>query len=126
VNVEHLEIADKVGVAFSNKDIAALRELYHDNAEIWHNYDGKSLPMSEALERAAVVFSSFDEVGLKNVRRHSIEKGFVQQHDYVFIDGDGEPLSIPVCQIVTVEAGKISRVEAYRDGAAVNSVPSSP
>jgi ketosteroid isomerase-like protein len=122
---EHLEIAEKVGVAFSNKDVVALRKLYHDDAEIWHNYDGKSLPMTEALERAAVVFTSFDEVSLMNVRRHSIENGFVQQHDYVFANNGGEPLSIPVCQVVTVKAGKISRVEAYRDGAAVNSVPPS-
>jgi ketosteroid isomerase-like protein len=124
MNIEYFEIAEKVSTAFSNKDIAALRELYHDNAVVWHNYDGENLAMEEALERVAAVFSSFDEVGVKNVRHHSIEGGYVQQHDYVFTHINGESLTIPCCQVVTVEAGKISRTEAYRDRSALNAAPS--
>jgi ketosteroid isomerase-like protein len=124
MNIEHLEIAEKVSSAFSNKDILALRELYHDDAEVWHNYDGESLAMQDALDRVATVFNSFDEVGVKNVRRHSIDGGYVQQHDYVFTDANGDSLSIPCCQVVTIVAGKITRTEAYRDSSTLNVAPS--
>ncbi len=124
MNKEPLEIAEEVSTAFTNKDITALRALYHDNAEVWHNYDNESLPMNEALDRASAVFSSFDEVSVQNARRHAIEGGYVQQHDYVFSQSNGDPLVIPCCLVVTVEDGKISRTEAYRDSSALNTAPS--
>lgn len=119
MDAELLEIAEKVSSAFSNKDIASLGEPYHDNAEVWHNYDGKSLSIQQAFERVVGVFNAFDQVGLRNVRLQQIETGYVQQHDYVFTR-DGETLAIPACQIVTVEDGKIRRTEAYLDRAPLN------
>lgn len=114
-----LEIAQEVAAAFSNKDVATLRTLYHDDAEVWHNYDNESLPMTQALDRAAAVFDSFDEVSVRNPRRHLIKGGYVQQHDYVFMKGGDDDLVIPCCLVVTVADGKISRTEAYRDSSAL-------
>jgi ketosteroid isomerase-like protein len=122
VSTENLEIAEKVGTAFANKDISALFEAYHDNAEIWHNYDDKTLTVQEAMERVEGVSNSFKEMAFTNVRRFATENGYVQQHDYTFTHVNGESLSFPGCQIVTVEAGKISRTEAYLDRAPLNAM----
>ncbi len=119
---ENLEIAEKASTAFSNKDASAIFEVYHDTAEIWHNYDNKTLTVQEAKERVESVSNSFKEMAFTNVRRFATEKGYVQQHDYAFTHVNGESLSFPGCQIVTVEDGKISRTEAYLDRAPLNAM----
>ena len=39
-NVDTLELADRFFAAIETGDVDVLRELYHPDAEIWHNTDG--------------------------------------------------------------------------------------
>ena len=115
-NTEHLAIAEKLSSAYVNKDIAALREIYHENAEIWYNFDDLSQPLEENFKRLDVFLGAFNEMAFKNIRRFATEKGFVQQHDLAGTHMNGESLNnCPACFIATVEAGKVTRLEEYID-----------
>jgi ketosteroid isomerase-like protein len=118
-NTEYLKIAEKWSSILPNKDMTVLREIYHENAETWHNYDRKNMTMQELAALVEVVFSSFSKLAIKNIRRSAIEKGFVQQHDIVGTHINGQSLNFSGCIVVTVEAGKISRLEEYIDPAPV-------
>lgn len=114
---EHLELAEKMSSFAADKNIAVVREIYHDNAEIWHNYDNKNLTVQEVVELVEVIFSSFSELAFKNIRRFALKNGFMQQHEIVGTHINGKSLNVPACVIVTVKADKISRLEEYIDPA---------
>jgi ketosteroid isomerase-like protein len=120
--MEHAELASKLGAFLAARDAALLREIYHDDAEIWHNHDNKSMTVQEVAELVEVVFSSFSELASTNIRVCGTEKGFVQQQDVVGTHINGGSLNFPACQIVTVQAGKISRLEEYFDPAPLSAL----
>lgn len=116
-NAEYQEVAEKWCSLLANKDSAILREIYHENAETWHNYDRKNMTMQEITELVGVIFSTFKEMSFQNIQRSFIENGFVQRHDIVGTHVNGAPLNIAACVFVTVKDGKISRLEEYIDPA---------
>ena len=113
---DHLEVAEKLSLAYTNRDITALREVYHEGAEIWHNFDDLSQGLEENFVRLKAFLDVFSNMTFKNIRRFATEKGFVQQHDLAGTHINGEPLnSCPACFVVTVEAGKVTRLDEYLD-----------
>jgi ketosteroid isomerase-like protein len=120
--MEHADIANKLGAFLSKKDATLLGEIYHQDAEIWHNHDNKSMTVQEVAELVGVVFSSFSELASTNIRLSATETGFVLQQDVVGTHVDGGSVNFPACQIVTVEAGKISRLEEYFDPAPLSAL----
>lgn len=120
--MEHAELAEKLGSFLSRKDPALLGEIYHDDAEIWHNHDNKSMTVQEVAGLVEVVFASFSELASKNVRLWATDTGFVQQQDVVGTHISGSSLNFPACQIATVKAGKISRLEEYVDPAPLSAL----
>lgn len=120
--MQHAELANKLGSFLSTKDASLLREIYHDDAEIWHNYDQKALTVLEVAELVATVFGSFRELASTNVRLLGTDTGFVQQQDVVATHVDGRSLTFPACQIVTVRADKIARLEEYFDPAPLHAM----
>lgn len=121
-NSEYQEIAEKWSSLLPNKDAEIISEIYHEDAETWHNYDRKNMSMEEISELVQVIFRSFENIGFTNIKRSITETGFVQQHDIVGTHVNGATLNVAACVVVTINDGKISRLEEYIDPAPVFSV----
>jgi hypothetical protein len=91
---EHRELAEKLGSFLASKDASLLHEIYHDDAQIWHNYDDKNMTVQEIVELVESVFSSFSELASENIWRSVTDKGFVQQHDIVGTHVNGGSLNV--------------------------------
>ena len=71
---------------------------------------------SDALAIAAAVFNATSELGYRNVRRHPIDGGFIQQHQLVGRLADGTQIPpVEICMVIKVRDGKLISVEEYFD-----------
>jgi uncharacterized protein len=112
-------LADRFMRAVENGDAEAIAACYAPDARIWHNNDGKEQGPVENLRVLRWV-----EERLKNRRyeitsRHAFPGGYVQQHILNGTLRDGTPFRMPACLVVTVDDGRIARLEEYLDSAHV-------
>jgi ketosteroid isomerase-like protein len=113
------DIADALFDAVSRYDHDAFEALVAPGAVRWLNFSGEEMPIHALRaiaerERAVTARSDFVRRGLM-----LCEEGFVLQ---MHIDGEtkgGTAFAFPVCLVVHVEDGKITRVEEYADSAQV-------
>lgn len=109
-------VAIKVADAISSRDVAKLDALYHPDVVIWHAATGQVVPRSEALAMSGAVFNATSELGYLHVRRHPIERGFIQQHQLVGRLADGRPIPpVEICMVIKIRDGKLISVEEYFD-----------
>jgi limonene-1,2-epoxide hydrolase len=109
-------IANQVADAIKSRDVAKLDELYHPDVVIWHAATGQVISRSDALAMSAAVFNATSELGYRNVRRHPIEGGFIQQHQLVGRLADGTQIPpVEICMIIKVRDGKLISTEEYFD-----------
>ena len=109
-------IAERIAQAMASRDVNKLDRLYHPDIVIWHAATGQVVSRSEALGLAAVVFSATSELGYRNVRRHPIEGGFIQQHQLVGRLADGTPTPpVEICMIIKLRDDQIIGAEEYFD-----------
>ena len=69
-------LADRIFKAIEAKDLVGIRSCYHDDATIWHNYDGHAQTVEEnlsLLQRLCGLASSlrYTEVDRKSTRLNS-------------------------------------------------------
>jgi len=112
---DHLEIAEKLCTALITGDIPALREIFHEDAKIWHNFDDITLTVEQYADRLGPFLGAFHEIDFKNSRRFATDTGFVQEHELAGTHVSGKFVSCPACLIVTIEAGKVTRLNDYID-----------
>ena len=109
-------IASKVAEAITSRDVAKLDDLYHPDIVIWHAATGQVVSRSDALAMSAAVFNATSELGYRNVRRHPIEGGFIQQHQLVGRRADGTPIpAVEICMIIKFRDDQLTSVEEYFD-----------
>lgn len=96
-------------------DEAAIRQVYRDDIEIWHNFTNKVISKDENIEmlmdlgrNGIKIRYTFDEqivVGNRGVRRHQVEATVA----------GGERVVLRVVMFATVENGQITRLDEYVD-----------
>lgn len=118
---EALQLADRFFGAIENNDTRTVEQIYAPDAIIWHNYDpldarenaqlGQSVPENIAFLTALPQAIS----GLKYEvwQQAPTATGFVRQHIVRGTTPDGYELSIPVCVVAEIRAGKISKFYEY-------------
>ena len=119
---DSLAVAERFFDAIEAGDIDTVRDIYHPNVVIWHNYDG--------LDRKETGDSRDDNLKIlaglpKRIAgahydiwyREATETGFVQQHVLRGTMPNGEPIAIPACIVCRVEEGRITRLDEYFDPA---------
>ena len=119
---EALEVGERLFGEIEAGDIETLREIYHPDVVIWHNSDG--------LERRERGQNREDNLALLSVLtkvvrdwkydvwfREATESGMVQQHTLRGRLPNGEELAIPVCIVLQIADGRITRLDEYIDSA---------
>jgi uncharacterized protein len=105
-----LALAGKLFAAIEANDTDALRdEVYAPDVIVWHNNDNHEQHIDENLTG-----KRYEEV-----RRQATSTGFVEQHVLRGTTKNGTELNVFACLVVTVENGRIARIDEYLDGNAV-------
>lgn len=112
----HSEIADKFSTAYPAADLETVREIFHPDATIWHNFDSCAQPLNENLAVIAAVAQSHT-VEYVDIRRHYFDGGLVQQHQVRGDSTTDQPWSAEACLVFYVTNGLVSRLEVYLDPA---------
>lgn len=108
------EVMDTLGDGLRTRNVAAIRALYADDVRIWHASTAVEQGKEENLAFLASIFTLVSELEYRDVQRHLIDGGVVQQHCVagVFLDGSSVP-DLHACVIVKLRDGQIARVEEY-------------
>ena len=119
---DSLEVAARFFDAIEAGDIETVRNIYHPDVIIWHNYDGVDRKETgdnrdDNLKVLAGLPKRIAGARYDVWYRESTETGFVQQHVLRGTMPNGQPIEIPACIICRVEEGRITRLDEYFDPA---------
>ena len=117
-----LAIADRFFAAIEAGDIAAVRELYATDAEIWHNTDGLVQTPDDNARTLGWITTNLRDVSYTKVKRSTTDDGFVQQHVLVATNRAGNRVEVPACIVTTIRDGRITRLDEYIDSASVAAI----
>ena len=112
-------IASEFFAAIERGDLDAVRELYSPEAEIWHNVTGKAQTREENLSLLRYFTGRVSELRYEVLAREVFQGGFVQRHILHGRLASGDLIAAPVCLVVYVSGGKITRLFEYLDPASV-------
>lgn len=108
-------IIDRFFDTMQSCDIATLRDCLTEDAIVWHSYDRVVMRVEDVVKAWEVMASNFAERGITDVRRQQTPGGYVQQHLFVVSLKDGTRKAWPVCIVVQIRDGKITRIDEYID-----------
>lgn len=112
-----LEVAERLMAAIQAGDVDAVRELYHPDVQVWHNFDQVCQTREENLRVLRWMVRRVKDRRYEEVRRFETPGGFAQQHVLRGIAPNGELLECPAAIFCTVEDGLITRLDEYLDSA---------
>jgi ketosteroid isomerase-like protein len=115
-------LADRFFAAIEAGDIAAVRDLYAPDAEIWHNTDGVVQGPDDNARTLSWIAANLRDVSYTEVRRSATDDGFVQQHVLVATNRAGDRVEVPACIVTRIADGRITRLDEYLDSAAVGAI----
>ena len=120
--MDPLGVAERFFAAIEAGDVDTVREIYHPDVVIWHNYDGLDRRESgDSREANLKVLAGLPEriAGAKYDvwYREATSTGFVQQHVLKGTMPNGQPIELPACIVCKVEEGWITRLDEYFDPA---------
>ena len=118
-----LDLARRFFAAIEQCDIPLLRELYNENAVIWHSFDPMesrfSRPAGQSVADNLALLQALPQLilELKYEAWHleRTETGFVQQHLVTGKTRDGSEVRFPVCVVCRVAGGRIDALYEYLD-----------
>jgi ketosteroid isomerase-like protein len=113
------EVADLFFRAIENSDLAALRQIYHDDIQVWHNFSGVSQSKADNIGALAAMGALRS---IKYVVQERIASGdrIAQRHHLCVETPAGKRFELPVAIFVTVRDRKIVRIDEYFDSAQLN------
>lgn len=114
-----LELARRFIAAIEAGDIEATRACLDPDAGIWHNFDDKTQTVDENLALLGWMMRHAEKRSYEITRLEEIAGGYLQQHILRITKPSGEELVMHACVVVTVEDGRILRIEEYLDPAPV-------
>ena len=111
-----LEVAKRFLQALNNNDADAVREVYHPQAHIWHNFhpDGYQ-SIDDNVKTLSWMHRKLPKLHYDLLRLEPLESGYLQQHVLRGEMEDGTAVALHACAICTVEGGRITRLEEYLD-----------
>ncbi|MEW2354143.1 nuclear transport factor 2 family protein [Spirillospora sp. NPDC029432] len=115
----HQELADRFIGAITAGDVDTLRSLYAPGALIWHNGPGEGggeeQGVEDNLRTLRWLSRNLEGFRYEEVRRDPLPDGYVQRHVLRGNLPGGDPVEIAACLFVTVDGGRIARIEEYAD-----------
>lgn len=113
-------IADALFQAIEAGDLDAVAALYSPAIEVWHNTDGITQGLDANLRTLAWVVGNLSDRHYEEIRRHQTDTGLVQQHVLRATSPAGRRIDVPACMVITIDGGRITRIEEYLDSAHVD------
>ena len=117
-----LSLADRFFAAIEAGDIAAVRDIYAPDAEIWHNTDGLVQTPDDNARTLGWITTNLRDISYTKVKRSATDDGFVQQHVLVATNRAGARIEVPACIVTTVRDGRIARLDEYLDSTCVAAI----
>lgn len=96
-------------------DLKKFRELFSDNAAVWHNFDEIDQPVDEAIAFLQGFLDGGASLSYRERDYFEIPGGAVVQHNSYMTNADGSVLKTPTMQRLYVVDGKVKRIEEYLD-----------
>lgn len=110
------QIADELGAAIAARDTGRIGALYADDVVIWHASWATSQTKAENLGLLGKLFAITSALEYREIRRHAITGGVVQQHQLTGKFADGSPMpALEACMVIKIVDGKIVRLDEYFD-----------
>jgi ketosteroid isomerase-like protein len=115
-----LDLVDRLVKAIESGDLDGVRALYAPDTVVWTCFDDRERNVDMSMGVLEWLVSNTTERHYDVTRRIPIEGGVLQQHvlrgtskhrDRVF--------AMPACLVVSVDGGKITRIDEYLDPSAV-------
>ncbi len=114
-----LEVAERFFTAIEAGDLDAVRAVYAADVEVWHNHDDAVQDVDANLATLGWVTANLEGLRYTDVSRLRTDAGFVQQHVLRARNRAGDEVAVPACVVVTVDGGRITRLDEYLDSAQV-------
>jgi ketosteroid isomerase-like protein len=111
-------LVDAFARAIARGDADGLRALCAPDAVFWLNLGPVEMPAAERLALIERERAHTRSMAAVDVRVTPTADGFVVQQTSVVTMPSGDELRIPVCVLVTVRDGRVTRVDEYADSAA--------
>ena len=103
--------------AVQRGDAETMRACYAPDGIIWHNTNGEQ-SLDDNVKTLNWFVETLPDRKYTVQRREVIPNGFVQQHILSATLPNGEPWQMDACVVVSLENGKIKRLDEYLDSAA--------
>lgn len=111
--MEILELAQRFIDCLGTGDVEGARNCFHEDAEIWHDFDGKTQTREENLATLVFMMSRTKKREYEILRLEEIQGGYLQRHTLHVTSQSDERYSAEALVIVTVKDDKISRIEEF-------------
>jgi ketosteroid isomerase-like protein len=112
---EFMAVAERFTAALNAGDADAVRQIYTENAKIWHNFNGLTQTVDENIKALKWIHRVLRDIDYDIQRREPTSDGFFQQHVLRGTLASGESFAMPACAICRVERGRISALDEYLD-----------
>jgi ketosteroid isomerase-like protein len=112
-----LAVANRFFQGLLDGDLAALDAACAPGSVLWINVTEQERPLEASLPGFARLRAKVPDLRMDMVRRRGTSEGFVEQHVLTGTMPTGDKLRVVGCFIGTVQAGRITRLEEYVDGA---------
>ena len=116
---EHVKLANDLRGRIETGDVQGVDALYDDRAIVWRNVDNRELVKKQMLKVIEFLATQVTELRYEDVRVQATDTGYVQQHTLRCIAANGQAVEAHACLVVTVEGGKVLRLDEYLDSAAM-------
>lgn len=110
-------VIDALFDALSAGDLEAASACFTPGGVVWHSFDRVEQGRAAMVEGWRGLIAGFPERSFPDVWRAPIPGGFVQRHLMVGRTAAGARFAWPVCIFVTLERGRIARLDEYIDRA---------
>lgn len=116
---EHVKLANDLRRRIETGDVQGVDALHDDRAIVWRNVDNRELVKKQMLKVIEFLATQVTELRYEDVRVQATDTGYVQQHTLRCIAANGQAVEARACLVVTVEGGKVLRLDEYLDSAAM-------
>lgn len=116
---DNLAVAQRFIDALNANDGEAVREIYHPEARIWHNFEEGLQPVELNIKTLNWMHRKLSKLHYDIVRLQALPNGYLQQHVLRGETANGDVVALHACAICTVEDGRITALEEYLDPAQV-------
>jgi ketosteroid isomerase-like protein len=106
-------LANRLFDAIERADVATVEQIYAPDVQYWVNFTDQTLGLDTILEMTQLFTQKVKNFHYKIESREFFPGGFVQRCRITGELASGEALALPLCLVIYVEDGQITRLYEY-------------